>query len=416
MSAISIACFLCAAGIVVSALPRSADPFSPGRVFALIWFTAIGLADLKLSFIQHTWSLYSWLVLIIGVSSLLLGIFASTALTAGSPRLSIAEVRARFRTLPLNEPLLFRIILALFAVYLFGYVAEVLLVGYIPIFSARPDRARVDFGIFGLHLLVTTLPAICFLVLQYVLLVKGKRPRKLILGLVFAVTFFTFFLLLQRFLYMTWALMAFVLVYYTGHRIKFRHVLLVGAVFIGFLFYIQSIRVAVYVEHYTYVVSRMKFPVAFAAFTEPYMYIVMNLENYTHAVDLLNTFTLGYFTADTFVALSGLKHALADYFGIIERPFVHGYNTFPMFFTYYYDFGVLGVAVFPLILGFVFGRVYHALRSRPGFVSLAGYAVAFYTLMISFFTNPFSMLTTVSNVVLLLLVEAYLARASGGLS
>ena len=315
--------------VIASMVWRTADPLSPIRVFLLIWLSALGLAELKLSGYQQQWSLFSWFVLFITIGSFLIGIMTSHVLWLRKPRLSIPDVRARLKALPIDDVLLRRIIFSLVGLYLVSLVAETAIVGYVPLFSSKPDVARVEFGVFGIHLFVTLLPTVLYLIVEYIVLIKGQNRSKILLAVLGTIVFLSFGTLLQRFLYMTAALLLFAFVFYTGRRIRFRHVLITGVTFIGFLGAIQSIRIARYVQNYIYIISKMKFSPKFAVLTEPYMYIAMNLENYARAVDKLDFHTYGYFSADSVVALSGLKHWLADYFGIVERPFlISGYNTY----------------------------------------------------------------------------------------
>jgi oligosaccharide repeat unit polymerase len=69
-----------------------------------------------------------------------------------------------------------------------------------------------------------------------------------------------------------------------------------------------------------------------------------------------------------------------------------GYNTFPFFFYYLQDFGILGVTLFPFGLGVASWVIYHRMRTMPTLNAIALYAFCFYAMVISFFTNPLTML------------------------
>jgi len=397
-------CFL----LIATAFFRRVDVFAPYRVFGITWSLAIGLADLKFSYLQHDWSLYSWFVLLTGVSSMMLGFFVVAVAFMNRPMLAFSEMPRRLGHEQLSERNFFWTIIVLSLLYLVGLVIETMVAGGFPAFAARPDRARVDFGVFGIHLFVTTTPTILLLGVQYLILCwkKSSGFRKSLVAIVCLIVFFSFALLLQRFGYVMWAVPALVFIYYGTGKIRFRHIAMLCGILLGFLQTLQSIRLVGYVENYIYGFSRMKFPKAYALFAEPYMYITMNLENFTRSVDLWTTYSYGYFTFDFLMAFSGLKHPMAKELGFVERPFlISGYNTFSFLMPYYQDFGVLGVALVPLCLGIGIGYLYHYMRRRPTIANVTMYSFAVYVLVISFFIHALGMLVTFSNVCLLVLAH-----------
>jgi oligosaccharide repeat unit polymerase len=394
-----------------SSLVWRSDPFSPARVFIVTWSIAIGLADLNLSGFQSQWSTFSWIVLLSGVFSLLLGIFIQFVLHMDEPILDIGAVRYRLAHLEINERRFFAAIVIVWFLYLFSFWVEDIIVGGLPIFSAFPERARVDYGVFGWSLIVDLMPTILFLCIEYLVLVQFKLFKKAVVVFVFITTALSFLTLLQRFSFVIWAFTALCFLFYASRFVRLRNLLLSGAVFGGVFSYIMSFRLAKFVENYLYVTSKMHFSVKYAAFTEPYMYIVMNLENLARSVEKLNRFTYGYYTGDFLMALTGLKHWMADYFGLVERPFlISGYNTYSFFWPYYHDLGIIGIVLFPLVIGFIIGSIYFRLRRRPTLLGAAMYANAFAFLLISFFTNILTSLAVVSNIVLLGAIQVFITR------
>jgi oligosaccharide repeat unit polymerase len=152
----------------------------------------------------------------------------------------------------------------------------------------------------------------------------------------------------------------------------------------------------------------MRFSAKYAIISEPYMYIVMNLENFARGVDRLDQYTYGYFTADSIIALSGLKHWIADYFSLVERPFlISGFNTFPFLWTYYRDFGLIGMTICCFILGLSISFLYFKFRTQPNPVLLILYAISVFFVVLSFFTNILSLLTVVFNILVLIIVHSF---------
>lgn len=411
MSVTSAICLLIVAAVIASSLRRGVDALSPARVFTVIWSVAVGLADLKLSYYQHAWSFYAWSVLLLGVLAFLLGIFIVAMTSIGKPVHTPGSLRKHFSQVRINERGLFYSIIILFVLFLGCYLVETYLAGGLPLFSSKPDQARIAFGVFGLHLIVNAAPALLFLVVEYFLFVPDHKAEKFLLGSVFALTLITFFMLLQRFPILMGIVMVFAMLYYAYRNFRARYFIVVMAVFFALLFFIQSLRIVHYAQNYLYIVSDMKYSLAYAPVTEPYMYIVMNLENFARGAERLNHFAYGYFTGDFIMALTGLKHWMAEYFSLVERPFLNsGYNTFPFLWPFYLDFGVPGVVLLALTTGISIGYTYYTLIRRPSLTRLILYSFSFYFLIISFFTNPLTMLVTVFNLSVILVLQRFVIR------
>jgi oligosaccharide repeat unit polymerase len=409
MTIVSLICFSLNFLVIISCFRRGADPLSPGRIFTFVWALSIGLADLKFSRFQHIWSLYSWIIFLIGIMAFLLGVFIMYCFNLDKPLLPLSEVRDRIQRQArdyIDPQRFFRVIVVLFVAYLTAYCVEVAIEGTVPLFSKNIEKLRIDFGTFGIHLITNTMVSVMFLVVEYFLIIQNYKRNKIWLGVIFLLTTFTFFLLLQRYNFFVWAVMALGLTYYTSRHIRFRNLFFAGGAFFGLLVLIRNLRITQYVQQYHYVISKMKYPPMFATFTEPYMYTVMNLENFARGVDKLDQFYYGYFTFDWVLALTGLKHWLEAYFRIERLPFlVSGYNTFTFHWWYYYDFGIIGVALIPFLSGFVIAQLYFRLRAKPTIITATLYSMALLLMIISFIMNPLNRLDFVSNVVLIWFVN-----------
>jgi oligosaccharide repeat unit polymerase len=392
---------------------RGADILSPARVFGFVWSVAIGLADLKLSRLQHEWSLEEWLLLFIGVVSFLLGISYASILSERERPLSMKERRVVLRAQPIGDRTLFRLILITFLLYAVAYSASVWITGFIPLFSRNPTIMRTKFTVFGIGLLNHAAPSILFFIVEYILLVKNRLPQKIALGIVFLTTMTSYFLLLQRFDFAIAAVLIFVFMYYSSEFLRLRNVILVGLGFVAVFYGISSIRLVGHIANYGYLVSRMRFPIQYAFVTEPYMYLVTNLENFVHAASRINQFTFGYYTFDFVTALTGLKHWIADYAQLAESPYmIAGYNTYTFLWPFYRDFGIPGLVVFPLAEGFIISWVYCAMKRDPSILRIAMYATAVFVMLISFFNHAPSLLHFVFNMTLIYVVNRSVIRHS----
>jgi oligosaccharide repeat unit polymerase len=213
------------------------------------------------------------------------------------------------------------------------------------------------------------------------------------------VSVLTYFFLLQRFQLAMAAIMCIAVLYYATRHLRFTTVglyLLGGSLFFYWISTLRSgLDLFIYYLHRN---SQMKFSPAYAIFTEPYMYVVMNLENFARSIEKLDHFTLGYFTLDPIFAFVGLKHWVIEYFGLNYTPYlISGYNTYTAYWWYYRDFGAIGIAFIPLLLGIVIGILYYRMRRNPSLTTISAYGVSVFIMMVSFFNNPLQFLWFVYN-------------------
>jgi oligosaccharide repeat unit polymerase len=416
MSTISLGCFGICTLIVLSAFRSGADALSPGRVFGFVWSLAVGLADLKFSSLQRVWATESWMLLLTGVSAFLVGTYITYVLNIEKKLVPISSMRLLIHGERVREERLFRLVSASVAVYAVSYLVIYLAKGFLPIFAVG-QYSRVDFYVFGFGVLINITSCIVFFTLLYLLLVQGNRTRKAILAFLAIFSLGTYFLLLQRFQVIMAVVICFTLLYYATHLIRPRTMLLFTVIVVAFFYWILSLRLGHLAMTFTYVVSQMRFPVEFAALTEPYMYMVMNLENFAHAVTQVESHTWGYFTFDFLTALSGLKYWIIEYSGLNRMPFLtSGYNTYTALFWFYSDFGVPGLALFPFLLGFGTGTLYYKMRSRPTIKNVTAYGVLVFVMVISFFNFPISFLWFELNVLILYLFLRWCMLPRAGLT
>lgn len=398
MPVISLIAFGIFLFLLVDGLKKNSDFFSPARVFSFIWLIAIALVEFKFSRLQIEWSLFGWFILLIGIVFFLLGNYVAFVQNFNMPKLEISEIRERIRLADINEPLFFKLIIIYAVIFVVSFLTEYFIEGYVPLFTAQPDKARKMFGIFGLHLIVNGVNVLLFLIFQYFVLIKNKPVKKSFLSVIFVVSTGSFFLLLQRYNFFILSVMIVCFLYYSGKKINYKTFIVAAVVIVGLVFLIRSVRIAQFAEYYFFVTSEMKFSPKYALLSEPYMYIAMNLENFVANFNKIQNHTYGFFTADFLTALTGVKHIIAEYAGLEKFPhYIGGYNTFPFYWVYYYDFGMFGLAVFPFLLGYVISHIYFKLRRSLNLPILVLYSVAFSVIAISYSSDPLTRLDMVFN-------------------
>jgi oligosaccharide repeat unit polymerase len=386
---VSSVCFGICVTIVLSVFRRDADPFSPARVFGFVWCLAVGLADLKFSALQHDWNLNGWLLLIIGIGSFLVGTFVSYVLHLDRALIPIRTMRVMLRDEEVREGRLFVLVLVSGAVYCGAFLANYMIRGWLPIFVIGKNISRVEFNVSGLTLFLYSAAFVVFFTMLYHLQVRGRSGRKRLLAVLSVVVVGSYFLLLQRFQIIMAAMLCFILLFYATRNVRLRNMLPLVAAVVGFFYWMSSLRLSHLASAFLYKAGKMRFSADFAFLTEPYMYVVMNLENFARSVNLQEYYTYGYFTFDFVTAIAGLKYWIVEYFNLDRTPFLEsGYNTYTAFWWFYSDFGVLGLALIPLVLGFSTGEVYYRMRSAPSIKNVTAYGVMVFVMFISFFVFP----------------------------
>jgi oligosaccharide repeat unit polymerase len=389
MNWIPILLFSMSAWLVLSLLKKGSDLLSPARVFGLTWSVVFGLVSLKLSRLQFDWTLTQWVYALLGPASFLLGLFIAYASNLGAVLRPISEMRTVIRTQNINGSRLFSLIIIAFVTYLIGYLVIYLVKGYVPLFTWNPAAVRTDYFVFGVGLFIHHMPIVVLFALVYHLLVPGNRTKKRVLKAMVFVTALTYLFLLQRYQFIMIAVMMFTVLYYTTRYLRLRTMLGFASLGVLMIYAVATLRAGKVIQLYLYTMSRMKYSYKYAIFTEPYMYIVMNLENFVHAVRKLENFSYGYYTFDYAFALTGLKYPIREYFGLVDTPFLFsGYNTYTLFWTLYRDFGMFGICLLPLIGGIAVGFLYYSLRMNPTIERVAFYGVIVFVMVLSFFLSP----------------------------
>lgn len=403
---ISFLCFGVFVVLLFSMFKKGTDVFSPARLFSLVWSFAIGLTDLKLSRYQIQWSFFSWIMLLISLFSVLTGMFVVYVINFEKPLNKIGSIRYSIINSKINSAVLLRYTMFLFLGYLISYIVSYLVIGFLPFFTKYPGLARNDWGIFGFGLFIQAFPAIVYFVILYYVLVKENVKKKLVLATILLATFITYAFLLQRYYLVFAILLSAVSLYYSSNLLRLKNVLILFAVIVSIVYSMTFIRLSGTIVNYLYYLSDMRYSVKYAFFTEPYMYVVMNLENFANAVMNLENFSYGTFSFDFIFALTGVKHNLIEYMHLSDFPnlLTNNYNTYTMFFIYYRDFGVLGLGIVPFLLGILFSGSYYKMRTNPSINTVSVYAVVVFVIIFSFFVPIISFLHFVFNFLVIFVV------------
>lgn len=405
MSIISLISFFICFLIIAYSFKKESDFFSPTKIFGIIWSTSIGLADLKLSHLQHEWDAYGWFMLGIGIFSFFIGTFIVYVIHFQVPYKSLNEIRKSFTEEIVDSSKFLRIIYLMFFVYTLSYLGNYLIEGYVPVFHKNPGQSRMYWGVFGIGLTIHIATPLILVIVQYLKLVKPKTTLKLILIMMVVFTFITYLFLLQRFNLMFAIIAVIVFLYYSSEFLKSKNVIYAMSVIVGLMYSVQYLRGSSLALSYLFMLAKMRFNFKYAIFTEPYMYVSMNLENFTRAVGKLENFTFGYYSFNFLTSVSGTRKSLAEYLALNHFPYLNSsYNTYSMFWDFYRDFGVIGLAAIPFLIGFIVSSVYYKMKIKPSLLNLSIYSVCIFIVFMSFFVSVIGLLHFVFNFSIIIVV------------
>jgi oligosaccharide repeat unit polymerase len=414
MSLITFICLLVFLAFLFSGFRSNANFLSPARVYGMLWSVVIGLLDYKFSRLQFKWDPVDWFYVLLGVSTFLFGIYISYIININKKFLHPGEIRSVIRSIIIDEKRLFNFIIISFLIWLACFVAEWQIEGYLPIFTVNPDAARTRFGVFGLHVIVSSVNIVLFLIIQYFIFVRSHKIKKSILVLVFIIAMGNYVLIVQRYGFIILLMMVICLYYYAGKKIKGRTILIFVSILVVTIIGIQSLRMSELIKAYIIFESKIKFSMKYAEFAIPYMYLSMNLENFVKYYSHVDNHSYGFFSTEFIFHFFGAKYFVADYFHFGKfRNYISGYNTYPFFWSYYYDFGLFGLALIPFALGFIISEVYYFLHRNPNLTVLAIYSVAFSVIMVTFNSDPLTKSEMVFSYVVIVLSQFYFVKKTG---
>jgi oligosaccharide repeat unit polymerase len=403
MSVAGYISFLVLLVVVLFSMKKDVDIFSPARIFTITWTLVFGITEMKLSALQYEWSMTSWLLVLVGPLSVLLGIFIVYVINSDHEMLTIGQRRQKAKQIQINSRPLYLLIWLLLLLYFFSYSSTAIVKGFVPMFSAKGAILRTQFSLFGIGLFINTVPMIVFFSLLYMILCKPNIRKKIVLVSIVLITLISYAFLLQRFILLMTVVCCLVLLYYTTPKVNIRNMTVFLLVVVGIFYLVSTLRAGKLLNTYVYIMSKMRVPIGYAFITEPYMYIVMNLENFAHSIEMHEQFSYGYYTFEFFMAITGLKHLMSDYFSMNATPYLsNAFNTYTAFWTYYRDFGPVGLFLISLFGGYCVGSVYYAICRYPTLLGIAMYCVMVFILMLSFFVNYLGLLWFVFDVLLLL--------------
>ncbi|MCH7772280.1 MAG: oligosaccharide repeat unit polymerase [Bacteroidetes bacterium] len=388
---------------------KNSDIFHPARLWICLWSLVIGVTLLNLSNLQFTWFIKSWSVLLLGIIAFPLGVLVQSYRFRYHQLLPVPlEIMGLKRSGARRA--IKQVIILLFVVYIISYFIEWKIMGYLPLFEIERETGRAEWGVFGLHLLVSSIPIILALISEFFIGFKTSITNKLLYGTIFLIVLLTYVFLLNRLFIFMWAFMFAVQLHYIRKKINYKHLIVFTLILTGVFVGIGNMRATQFVGNFIYNISDMKYSKEYANLSGPYMYVVMNLENTARGVEKLTHHAYGAITLDFIYAILQVKRPIAEYLNLDKYQYMATslFNTFTYQWYFYWDFGLAGVILGSIIWGYITGGLYYRMRIKPTLLRINMFSLTIFTVFLSFFTFLPMMLTTVYLFILLYFVSKHI--------
>lgn len=371
---------------------KSGSIIDPAALFSVSWVSSAGVSCLKLSNLQTNWSIKTWLVIFISYILFLVSYYYFRNREIKLKGISIV---------PDNRALYNSVIILTLSSYLF-FLIEVLILGFIPLFTVDTPHAYSYFHVSGLHYFTV----LCVLVPSFsVVYLNNKNDRSFDRNTITVITCTVFSLFLPILLVSRYQLLfSFILALITfiilksGKLKKYTKPKYLIPFFISILSLILLyILITVERAHsieYLNGIFEMKNPETPIFITQPYIYIANNFDNLNCLVTECSEHTYGLRALYPLFALTGLKFLKPELVSFPLYVTKEELTTVTIIYDAFYDFGIIGVAVFSIFLGFIMAVAdkINKTGKNPVYIIISAQLTGY--LCLSFFTTWYSNPTT----------------------
>ena len=380
--------------LYITLVRRTGSLVNLRALFSLSWIGGEGIACLKLSYLSSPWEMGTWLSFYLVYLAFCIGYDGISRMPLRRRDDHGREETGSGRN---EKPrrLLF-CIMALMICSILCFVVEAVIVGFIPILSSMP-HAYSYFHVSGVHYFTISCILIPGLSLLYIKTVQDERGiftrKEKILLVAGNVTAFAVPIICVSRFQLLFAVGFAAVIYVLLYR-KITWKMIVAAVIVMVPLYVI---LTVFRHHdvaYLNGIFEMKNSSIPIFVTQPYIYIANNYENFNCLVRDLSAHTFGIRMLFPFFALTGLKFVFPQLVSTPNYITKTELTTLTMFYDAYYDFGILGVFFFALLLGIIAGYLQRRQKTNPNPVFSMFYGETAIYLGLSFFTTWFSNPTT----------------------
>lgn len=375
-------------GIYIYRVKKTGNLADLPGLLAAGWLGGMGLACLKLSRLQGSWAIRTWICFL-----MIYPFFKKGYSQVEKDGKKASDTRNPQKETEKKWKILYIAIIATAVTAVLAFAIEACVLGYVPFFTDT-GHAYLEFHITGIHYFTVQCVMIPGMTVAY--WKKGRPERKellVLLGCNLTAVIIPV-LCVSRF-HLIFGVAIAVMTGFSAFRdrISLKKVwlplvfLLAGGV--GFYILISMMRnqSAEYLQT-VFEIKNPKIPVWIA---QPYMYITSNYDNFNCMVVQLKRHAYdGVRMMYPFFALTGLKFLFP--MQISRPPFLikKELSTFTLFYDAYYDFGMIGLAVFAWLLGRISAKITGLAKKDENPVIHLFYGQMAVYLLLSFFTTWFS--------------------------
>lgn len=367
---------------------RSGNPLHLRALFSAFWVGGEGIACLKLSKLQTAWDFRTWLCFLLGYLCFYLT-FEILARQFEEPWGVVGRRRRR----EMSPRQLFHCIIGVTVVSLAAFVFEAVTLGFIPLLVRGVPHAYSEFHVTGVHYLTVSCVLVPGLAVLYMMLGGSRHLWKNLLVVVMTVISLAIPLLCVSRFQLIFAVML-ALFTFGAFRRKVEPAFVLGLIVAMIPLYLLLTVARSHDVEYLNSIFEMKNQNIPIFISQPYIYIANNYENFNCLVEALPAHTFGIRMLFPLWALTGLKFVfpyLTSFPIYVNKAEL---TTVTLFYDSYYDFGVIGVALFGCLLGLVAWLLVNQLDKMKNPVGYLLYAQFAAYMVLSFFTTWFSNPTT----------------------
>lgn len=372
-------------------------------LFSGSWIVGMGLSGLQLSKLQTDWENTTWICFFCIYLFFMVGFDLADKIKRKKNNKEAIDILEK------NEKTEIRIMncmIALAGVSIACFTLEAVVLGFVPLFSPEP-HAYSYFHISGVHYFTISCILNPALSVIYSKVTEGWSMKKIIVLLICNATAVVIPILCVSRFQLLFAVGFAAIIYLMLYK-KITWKMIIGAMLVVVPLYILLSIARRHDVSYLNSIFEMKNANTPIFVTQPYMYIAANYDNFNCLVSQITEFTHGLKMLFPVIALTGLKFLHPELAAFPLYVIKTELTTVTMFYDAYYDFGVIGVVGFSLILGaFVcFLSKWVTMSKNPAAYMFYGQIAVYFTL--SFFTTWFSNPTTWFWLALTLLMYMYI--------
>ena len=349
---ISLAIFL-----YVCEMKRLGHIINVRGLFALGFIGGFGLSLLKLSKLSNNYNIITFIVVYVSYFSIYFGSFLYNKKHSDDDLANKKNIAYKKETLLTNQN---KLMIILFILTFASFIVEVVILKFIPLFTTDTPHAYSTFHVFMLHYITTFyifLPSIA--ICNYLTSYRTKADVVfIVLSYLYVIAMATLMVSRAQ-LIQSFVLSIFVLLIYKGKdatKVIFKKssiILIISTIvlFLG-LYFVITVNRAHDVK-YLNGIFEMKNANMPIFLTQPYMYIAHNFENLNYMINNVFRLTFGRRVLYPLFTLTLIKKFFPI---VVESPYYiikEELSTVTLVYDFYYDFGIIGVALFCFIIGYV---------------------------------------------------------------